>query len=168
MKLRAIHAVGFLAVLAALPIAGALERANKPKVELVGTAAVVDGDTLDMGGVRIRLYGIDAPEHGQTCTYPNNVVWTCGVAATLQLHNLVAQQTLNCHRRDTDRYGRIVAVCYAGDTDLGAAMVRAGMAVAYRRYSDAYVPDENAARLTRKGMWAGTFQQPEDFRRARR
>ncbi|MBT8475582.1 MAG: thermonuclease family protein, partial [Alphaproteobacteria bacterium] len=53
-----------------------------------GRITVVDGDTIDVGGTRVRLFGIDAPEGDQTCTRPDGAVWACGTWATAQVRAL--------------------------------------------------------------------------------
>ena len=74
---------------------------------------------------------------------------------------------MTCRPRTTDRYGRTVAVCSdADDEDLGAWLVRAGLAIAYRKYSTVYVDDEDAARRARRGLWAGEFVEPSQWRGA--
>ena len=129
---------------------------------------VTDGDTIRMGQKRIRLYGIDAPEKGQTCTYDNGQIWYCGISATEALRSFIAGSPVRCRQKDTDRYGRIVAVCFMGETDINAWMVRNGWAVAYRRYSRDYVDEETAAKNEGLGIWAGEFMTPEDWRRGQR
>ena len=117
---------------------------------------VVDGDTLVVGEERVRLHGIDAPELDQ----PQ------GPAARRALIELAAGQPVDCERLDTDRYGRAVAWCRTPDgTDLGGWLVARGLALAYRRYSDEYVDEETAARRARRGVWAGDFVPPWEWRR---
>ena len=97
-----------------------------------GHAWIVDGDTIRIGGVRIRLDGIDAPEWDQTCADANGRTWACGRAATRALRDRTRGKDLSCLPRATDRYGRIVAVCSLADgTDVNAWLVRQGWAVAY-------------------------------------
>lgn len=129
-----------------------------------GRAKIIDGDSLEIAGAGVRLFGIDAPEGRQTCTRDGRE-WRCGDAAPAELRRLVGSRELTCVKRDVDGYGRIVAVCRVGNTDLGAAMVRAGLAVAYRRYSDDYVDEEREAKAARRGLWAGDFTLPEEWRR---
>lgn len=134
-----------------------------------GPAVVVDGDTLDMTGLRVRLFGVDAVELHQTCerggpTGPE--AWRCGEDAKAQLSALVAGQTIACERRDTDVYGRMVAVCRAGRVDLSAAMAWAGFAVALEDFSTAYVPSVEAARAQRSGIWGAAFVEPAAWRAA--
>ena len=94
--------------------------------------------------------------------------WRCGWEATNALANIVGKHWVTCSKRDTDRYGRVVAVCRAGPINLNAWMVGNGWAVAYRRYSKDYVRDEDDAKAGRKGMWRGEFMMPWDWRRKNR
>ena len=129
--------------------------------------AVSDGDTIRSGQLRIRLHGIDAPERQQQCTTFEGARWACGIAARDALQTLVdSTDALDCQMTDVDRYGRLIMRCFAGDVDVGATLVRAGMALAYRRYADDYVADEEAARGARSGLWAGHFDAPWDWRRS--
>lgn len=138
-----------------------------PGIEISGTALVSDGDTLRIGAVKVRLYGIDAPEHDQTCT-KGGKIYPCGKDAAVALTDLIRHQTVTCTKRDTDRYGRTVAVCYVGKVDLNAQMVQSGYALAYRQYSSDYVPQENAARQAKRGLHAGTYVEPWKYRKGER
>lgn len=135
--------------------------------EILGRASVVDGDTLDIHGNRIRMQGIDAPESAQLCERDGKP-YRCGQQAANHLDQLIAGRPVRCVEEDRDRYGRVVAICFVGSKDLNREMVRAGWAVAYRQYSKAYVPDEEVAKAGRKGIWAGSFQSPAEYRRAKR
>ncbi|HEV7368537.1 thermonuclease family protein [Arenibaculum sp.] len=135
---------------------------------LVGAATVIDGDTLEIRGQRIRLHGIDAPEAAQTCTDAAGKAWRCGQRAALELAERIGRATVTCEQKDRDRYGRIVAVCSTGNRDLNAWMTESGWALAYRAYSRDYADAEAAARSARAGIWAGTFDAPWDWRRERR
>lgn len=131
---------------------------------LSGIASVIDGDTLDLHGKRIRLHGIDAPESRQSCTRSGEN-WRCGQQASLALSDHIGRQTLRCEERDIDRYKRIVAVCYLGAEDVNAWLVRSGWAMAYRQYSKDYIAVETEARAARTGIWAGEVQPPWEWRR---
>lgn len=137
------------------------------QAEVAGRASVVDGDTIEIHGERIRLFGIDAPESAQLCL-AGTERWRCGQQAAFALDGKIAGRPVACTEKDRDRYGRIVAVCRAGDEDLGAWLVAEGWALAYRRYSTDYVAEEEAARAARKGVWRGTFVPPWDWRRGQR
>lgn len=135
--------------------------------DITGRATVIAGDSLEIGRERIRLFGIDAPEGKQDCRR-NGEAWRCGEDAADKLRSLVRGATLRCTPRDTDEYGRSVSVCHNGNIDINAEMVRAGLAVAYRRYSSAYVDQENEARAAKRGLWSGEFTPPAEFRRESR
>jgi endonuclease YncB( thermonuclease family) len=130
-------------------------------------ARVIDGDTLDIAGERIRLHGIDAPEKDQTCTIDGEE-WECGIAAWGYLVQLLAGQIVTCDPRDIDQYGRTVAVCFADNQDINAAMVADGWALAYREYSQDYVPHEAAAETAGLGLWQGAFVPPWEWRQGGR
>jgi len=127
---------------------------------------VSDGDSLRSGDLRIRLFGIDAPELKQQCADQNGVLWGCGFAAQRQLNGLIGtNKDLQCSLRDVDRYGRLIMQCFNGATDIGAAMVRSGHALAYRHFSDLYIAEEEQAKTALKGIWRGTFSPPWEWRR---
>ena len=102
--------------------------------DITGSARVIDGDTIEVAGQRIRLHGIDAPESDQTCEWPGKTI-PCGRLATTALMDLTAGVQVTCKTREKDRYGRWVAVCYDPDGfDIGKNMVHTGWALAYRRH----------------------------------
>ena len=137
-----------------------------PRETMAGGARIIDGDTLDLDGKRIRLYGIDAPERAQTCTRGNRN-WNCGTEATAALVQAIGDRTLTCEKKDVDRYDRIVAICHAGDVDLNTWMVRNGWALAYRQYGgEIYGANERAAKNDKAGVWSGQFENPWDWRRS--
>lgn len=113
---------------------------------------VIDGDTIRIGATTFRLWGIDAPEADQKC----DDGWPAGAAARRALQSLMDGRRIECQPRDRDRYGRTVAVCRADGRDLGASMVRAGMALAFTRYSTDYREDEAAAKSARAGVHGQT------------
>lgn len=176
------RAIGIMAVLAAvlayvashLP-ASKVATVLQPKSQtgavteqIAGGARIVDGDTVKIGTVRVRLSGIDAPEHRQFCRKPNGEKWPCGQAATDALQAKIGGHPITCSPRDTDRYGRTVAVCYLDGVDLNAWMVENGWAVAYRQFSGDYVGAEEKASAAHVGIWSGSFQNPADWRREHR
>jgi endonuclease YncB( thermonuclease family) len=135
--------------------------------DFIGQASIIDGDTIEIHGQRIRLFGIDAPEHDQLCEAAG-AQYRCGQQASLALADRIGKQTVDCVPHDVDQYGRVVAVCSAGGEDLNAWMVRQGWALAYRHYSTVYVADEDAAHLAGAGIWRGTFDAPWDWRQGKR
>lgn len=133
-----------------------------------GVATVIDGDTLEIHGSRIRLHGIDAPERSQTCRERDGSAWRCGQAAALSLADKIGRTSVLCEHLDTDRYGRVIARCFSNREDLNKWMVGEGLAVAYRQYSSDYVADENQAQEAKKGIWRTTFDMPWEWRKGAR
>ncbi len=150
----------------ALAVAMSVPAAGKPMI--TGLASVVDGDTIEINGTRIRLYGIDAPEGGQLCAHANGALWKCGDESTLALIRQLGRSQVRCEAKGQDRYRRTIAICFKGGVDINQWMVAGGWAMAFRRYSLAYVPAEDRAQKAKLGLWAGTFQMPWDWRAAKR
>ncbi len=156
-----------------------------------GQAEVIDGDTIRLRGVKIRLWGIDAPEMKQMCEGPGGVPYGCGVAAKVYLEGMIGQNPVACFGDDkgTDLYGRQLAICHVANpvclepdgttrnvclsepgpswslANINANMVHFGWALAYRQYSKAYVGYEATARDERRGIWAGRFDAPWKWRK---
>jgi endonuclease YncB( thermonuclease family) len=140
-------------------------RAPADTAPIVGRAWIVDGDSIRIGGVSIRLEGIDAPEWDQTCTDANGKAWLCGQVATRRLRERTYGQSVACVPRARDRYGRVVATCTLPDgADLDAWLVREGLAIA-SGYSALYRDEEAEAKAAKRGIWAGTFMPPSQWRR---
>lgn len=131
-----------------------------------GVLRVIDADTFDVGGVRVRLFGVDAPEMGQPCTAQGQT-WDCGRWARNLVRDRFEGQRARCVQRDIDRYGRVVATCQVGGVDLGAALVGDGVAWAYRRYSSLYDLDEKVAAVAGRGLWGFRIDTPSDYRESR-
>ena len=85
-----------------------------------------------------------------------------------QKNDAIGSQSVTCRGTERDRYGRLIAVCNAGEDDLNAMMVRDGWALAYRQYSLDYVDEEGVARDAKRGIWRGEFVPPWEWRRGRR
>lgn len=131
-----------------------------------GNAEVMDGDSLVVGGTKVRLFGIDAPEYDQQCS-KDGQDWPCGQEAKRQLEAMVSGQRLECRGVGKDTYGRILSVCSAGGFELNRSQVEQGWAVAYREFSDAYLGAELQAKANRLGIWGGSFVSPSEFRNAK-
>lgn len=129
----------------------------------VGQAVAVDGDTLKMGDLRFRLFGIDALEARQACTRRGEA-WACGEEAAAVLRGLIGDRRVSCDQKDIDPYGRIVAVCTANGRDLGQEMVGMGLAVVLSEFTGDYVEWQDLARERGLGIWSAEFQLPSKFR----
>lgn len=125
---------------------------------------VIDGDTIDLDGVRYRLHGIDAPETGQFCKAADGSEWACGQVALGKLESLVIGRDVTCTPHEKDLYGRWVASCVAGGTDVNGEMIASGLAWAFRKYSVDYVKAEEIAHAGHVGVWQADTETPWDFR----
>lgn len=139
-------------------LAARLELIGQDRVD--GQPTVNDGDTLTLAGQRIRLRGIDAPEYGQVCQRGGGD-YACGRRSREALVDIIDGRTVTCSGWDHDRYGRLLASCIAGDSDLNRMMVEAGWAVAYGDFAT----EETVARDGGLGLWAGVFDRPRDWRK---
>lgn len=134
--------------------------------DLVGQASIVDGDTVEIHGQRIRLYGIDAPETTQLCRGDDSLQYRCGAKAANALDAFIDRRPVQCIEVDRDRYGRSVAVCTVAGIDLADWLVRGGLALDWPRYSKGdYGAAQAEAERGDKGVWAGSFVKPWDYRR---
>jgi endonuclease YncB( thermonuclease family) len=136
-----------------------------PRPPYVGTAWVADGDSIEISGARIRLEGIDAPELDQTCLDPDGRSWPCGRAAAHELRTHIRGRELTCKPIAADKYRRVLALCALPDgSDINAWMVRQGWAVV-SGHTAAYQSEQDEARVAGRGLWAGRFEWPWDWRR---
>lgn len=136
-----------------------------PQEPISGRPWVIDGDTVSIAKLHIRLEGIDAPETEQTCTDAGGKAWPCGRIAARELRKHISAQDLTCKPRVLDKFGRVLAVCFLADgTDLNAWMVRQGWALAFG-FDKIYEAEENEAKAARRGVWTGTFMPPWEWRR---
>ena len=151
-------------------------KTNSYSEEITGYAKVIDGDTIKIKGTKIRLYGIDAPESKQICSKPwlsFSLItlykdYACGSKTTDLLKQFVKNEILVCKKDSLDRYNRVIAICYKKKRDINSWLVRNGLAVAYTKYSKKYVINENDAKKEKKGLWAGKFEMPWEWRKKRK
>jgi endonuclease YncB( thermonuclease family) len=124
-----------------------------------GKARAIDGDSLELNGREIRLWGIDAPELNQTCKLQNEVA-PCGRNARKRLAELLKVAKVECRGFGEDQYGRLLAVCRTGKIDINQRLVVEGYAFDYGGYAD----EEAAAKRGELGVWAGDAERPKQFR----
>lgn len=136
-----------------------------PQPAIAGKAWVIDGDTIEVAGTRIRLEGIDAPERDQTCTDTKGADWPCGKTAARELREHIRGRELSCDKRAFDRFERVLAVCLLPDgSDVNAWMVQQGWALA-SGFVKIYQSEEEEAEAAKRGIWAGSFLPPRQWRR---
>ena len=128
---------------------------------------IIDGDTIHINKIKYRLHGIDAPEMNQLCKVKEEN-YMCGVKSKDFLVSLIANQSVKCEKKDIDRYKRIVAECFVGQTNINKELVRNGWALAYRDYSRDFISDEEFAKNNKLGIWKGTFIHPKKWRKINR
>lgn len=132
---------------------------------LTGGVTVIDGDGFKISGVTYRLWGIDAPETGQTCERPQGL-YPCGMIAREVLRAFIGDDRPRCAPVDQDRFGRTVARCTVGGVDLASMMVNAGWALDWPRYSNgAYRVEQDRAQSAARGLWGGPFVMPWEWRK---
>lgn len=155
-----------LSILSAVILASSLAYSDTSSI--VGRASVIDGDTIDVHGERIRINGIDAPETRQECSDADGNIYRCGrVSAGALDEFLAASRPVTCSLMGRDRYRRWVGRCARADgVDIARWMVRSGHAFDWPRYSKGlYAKDELAAKKAKAGVWAGQFALPWDWRK---
>lgn len=130
--------------------------------EYAGKPTIIDGDSVRLNGVEMRLEGIDAPELQQRCQAEQ--VWPCGRQSRAHLGALLDAGDVQCTGGVTDQYDRVLVRCVAGERDINAAMVRDGYAVSFGSYERL----EAEARAAKRGLWRGTFDRPAQWRAAQR
>lgn len=133
---------------------------REPDEMVVGAAHAIDGDSLVVGRREMRLKGLDAPESRQTCEISGKEV-ACGRQATVALRRWLARGPVACTGNEIDRYNRLLVVCRVNGQDIGADLVRNGLAVSYGSYHE----EEKFASDDNRGIWAGKFERPDAYRR---
>ena len=144
--------------------------------EISGTPKIIDGDTVHINNYKFRLEGIDAPEMKQQCKKESLKIsstigfsfykdYNCGQVSKAKLKAKINGSKIKCIFTSKDRYKRYIATCFKGETNLNQWMVRNGYAIAYRKYSKKYIPDEDFAKENKLGLWQGKFMNPEKWRK---
>ncbi len=159
LRPRFFSAAVFIA--ACVLLASALNR--KAEETILGTARAVDGDSLVVNGREMRLQGIDAPESRQVCNLAGQSM-PCGRQALQALQRWLSRGPVSCTGHENDRYGRLLVICRVNGTDINADLVRNGFAVDF----GGYPAEEKEARAAYRGLWAGTFEVPAEYRRRMR
>lgn len=155
--------LGSLALLALIAISPGVA------ADLVGQASVIDGDTIEIHGQRIRLFGIDAPESDQLCRGDDSLQYHCGAKAANELDAFIAGRSVSCTDIDERTYRRVVAVCTVDGVDLADRLVRQGLALDWPKYSKGdYAVAQTEAKHAGRGVWAGSYVVPWVYRACKR
>ncbi len=132
---------------------------------------ITDGDSIKIGKQKIRLFGIDSPELKQICYDKSGIPYPCGIEAKKCLETIINKSNkkyIYCYYSERDKYNRILGECFLGEnskTNVNETMVYLGYAVAYLRYSKKYLNAQESAKSISNGLWAGTFEMPEEWRK---
>ena len=154
-----------------LPLTNLANTEEKFITQWTDNILITDGDTIKIGKEKIRLFGIDAPEIKQICKNKNNDPYACGKESKDFLIGLLKvnlNKKIYCYYSERDRYNRIVGECFIGansSININAKMVSYGHAVAYLKYSKKYLDAQNKAKKNKLGIWSGTFDLPEEWRK---
>src|SRR6201993_5234032 len=133
--------------------------------DLIGQASVIDGDTLEIHGTRVRLGGIDAPESTRLCRGEDSLQYRCGAKAANDLDAFIARRSVSCTPISLDQYGRTVATCSVDVADLGQWLVSNGLALDWPNYSRGmYDKNQREAEHAGRGMWSGSYVAPWLYR----
>lgn len=161
----------FIALLLVIFFCGQYFYENHPQWQIFNNndVRVIDGDSLALGKLRIRLQGIDAPELKQECLdIKSDKLYKCGEVAKNYLIKLIDQRTIKCTNEGFDRYQRQLSYCYIGNINLNQEMVKSGNAVAYSKYDKSFIKEEKEARSNKKGIWGSKFDCPDKWRKNRK
>lgn len=133
--------------------------------EIVGKVSyIVDGDTIFVNKIKIRLEGIDSPELKQLCKNKDNKDYRCGVSATEFLKSIIENKEVKCFNQGKDVYKRILGICYIDDLNINQEMVKSGNAVATNYGNVDYIDIEKQAVKSKLGIWQGSFTTPHRWR----
>ncbi|MEM9710428.1 MAG: thermonuclease family protein [Pseudomonadota bacterium] len=131
----------------------------------VGQVRVIDGDTVEIAGTRVRLFGIDAHELDQSCTGSDGRNIRCGLWARDEAAALFDGRRAACETLKYDAFGRSLAICRIKGTDMAETMLRAGIVDIYPKETLRDYPEfAKEAELLGRGIWAWSFERPFDHR----
>lgn len=125
---------------------------------------VIDGDTINKNGEKIRFFGIDAPEIDQECK-KNGKIIKCGLIAKEFLEKKISNNKIICNKKGQDIYKRTIAECFVDKISLSKLLVLNGYAFAYKKYSKKHVYHEKRAKILKKGLWSMQFEYPWKYRK---
>lgn len=131
--------------------------------EFSGDALIVNGYTIELGGARAVLWGVNAPNEHETCESSKGKPFTCGLAAKRTLGILIQGRPITCETKGETPDGRPTVLCKLDGFDLAEQLVLNGWAVAYRPETDRYLYSQKTAKVTKSGMWKSLKFAPEQI-----
>jgi endonuclease YncB( thermonuclease family) len=133
---------------------------------IAGRASIIDADTLEIHGQRIRILDVDAPESRQTCTRADGLEWRCGQQAALALADWIGVRPVTCETARKDRYKRWLGRCSVASIDLAEWLASQGWAVPYKTCKCETIRAASTdAQAGKRGIWSGAFAMPWDWRK---
>jgi endonuclease YncB( thermonuclease family) len=133
---------------------------------LAGRASIIDADTIEIHGERVRILDIDAPESRQACFKPDGSAWRCGQQAALALADWIGAAAVTCETTRKDKYKRWLARCDVGGVDVAEWLAGQGWGVPYRGCAcEGVRAAAEIARLNKRGIWASDFELPWGWRK---
>ena len=135
--------------------------------QISGKAFALDGDSLTIKKIKIRLNRIDAPEFSQECLNAKSQQYQCGLVSKNFLIDLVKNQEVVCYYQKLDIYNRILGDCYIDKLNINNHLLANGMAIIYD-FNDATSQEielEKIAKEQQKGIWQGPFELPKTYRK---
>ena len=168
-----------LAGIAALPFTP-FSFTREPIRTVTGTVTQVsDGDTIqvttpEQTKLRVRLYGMDAPETpkiNQRTGHINKPGQPYGEESWRALEAKIMRKQVRLDIIDIDQYKRMVGVIWIGDRNINLEMVKEGFAEAYleylkKPYRAQFIQAEKESRSARRGIWSlSGYERPSDFRK---
>lgn len=164
----------YLLIIAALVVLGAVAVHAAPiRIVTATITRISDGDTVQAitpegTKLKVRLYGIDAPETQKG----NKLGEPFGNASRDYLASMISQRSVRVEILDIDRYRRMVAILWLAERNVNQEMIAAGMAEAYveylkKPYRTPFIQAEQEAKAHGKGIWSqgSRYERPSQFRK---
>ncbi len=127
--------------------------------------SVLHAGLVEVDGERHALFGVDAPSVNQTCRHATAGLWACGTDARKAVAGFVSDKAITCDVITGAVEGApAISHCRADDVDLNEWVVTQGWAVADASVHKDYLPAQGDARRQKRGLWAGWFETPSEWR----
>lgn len=141
-----------------------LEKQENIFFQISGKAKIIDGDSLIINNIEIRIKNIDAVEMYQTCQDKDDNEYACGIKATNFLKEFSKNKIVKCNLFNKDVYNRHLGNCHIDGKNIAAHMIKSGWALIYNLPSP-YANQQEFAKTNKLGIWQGNFIPPKTYRR---